>query len=293
MPKVSAIIPAFNAAKFLPQAIESVFVQTYRDWEIVLVDDGSTDNTVNIVQPYIDRAPAQFQYIYKKNQGLPRARNEAIQNARGELLALLDADDVWRPDRLTRSVAVLDARPKAGLAHAKVARVDSEGHFIDIPPADRRYLDGQIAQHIYTRRAHIQCPTTTFRRECVEAVGGFDSAIPGTADRDLWLRIAERYEVAFIDEILADYRMSAGSMSHDLERMRAWQIQFVRKHRNRATSPKRAFQLAMASIHREQGDLLFKTHPLRALMQYATAVAYNPFNPANLYMLIRGLLKPF
>jgi glycosyltransferase involved in cell wall biosynthesis len=293
MPIVSAVIPAYNAAKYLRQAIESVFAQTYTDWEIVLVDDGSTDNTRAVVQPYLDLAPERFQYIYQENQGLPAARNEAIRNARGRFLALLDADDIWKPDRLMHSVTVLEGRPDIGLVHGKVARIDSEGRFIDVPPADRGYLEGDIAHYIYTRRAHIQCPTVTFRKECVEVLGGFDPAIPGTADRDLWFRISERYKVGFVDEVLASYRMSSDSMSHDLNRMRAWQVRFVRKHYGSRTYRRGAFRLAMASIYREQGDLLFKSDRLKALKDYAKAALYNPLNRSNVYMLLRALAKPF
>src|SRR5215467_15785951 len=174
MPRVSAIIPAYNAARYLPQAIESVFAQTYTDWEIVLVDDGSTDDTRAVVRSYLDRAPGRFRYIYQDNHGLPAARNEAIRNARGELLALLDADDIWMPDRLMHSIAAFESDSEIGLVHGRVTRIDSEGRVIDVPPADRRYLEGHIAHYIYTRRAHIQCPTATFRRECVDALGGFD-----------------------------------------------------------------------------------------------------------------------
>src|SRR5215472_1421850 len=275
-PKVTAIIPAYNAATYLPKAIESVFAQTYRDWEIVLIDDGSTDNTGAVAQPYRLRAPERLRYFYQENQGLPAARNAAIRHARGELIAILDADDVWKPERLVYSVAALDGRPDVGLAHGRVERIDSEGHFIDFPPANRRWLEGNISHYIYTRRAHIQCPTATFRRSCVEVLGGFDSAIPGTADRDFWFRISEHYRVAFVDKLLASYRVTSDSMSHDVERMRTWQIRFVQKHYGSKSYRPGDLRLAMASIHREQGDLLFRSDWPKALGQYLRALAYNP-----------------
>ena len=100
MPKVDIIIPAYNAAKYLPAAIESVIAQTFEDWRIVLVDDGSTDNTAEVVAPYIDRLGPKLLYIKQANAGLPAARNAAIRNSSSEFLALLDADDVWLPDAL-------------------------------------------------------------------------------------------------------------------------------------------------------------------------------------------------
>lgn len=294
MPRVTAIIPVYNGAKFVSQAIESVLTQTFSDWEIVLVDDGSTDETRATVQPYIARAGEMFRYVYQENQGLAAARNTAIRHARSDLLALLDADDVWEPDRLAHSVAALDGSPAAGLAHGKVIRMNADGGFIDIPPADPRYLNGKIAKHIYMRRAHIQCPTVTFRKACIDAVGGFDRDLRATEDRDLWFRIAERFDVVFVDRVLARYRMSPNSMSRDLDRMRTAQLQFVKKHRGGlGNGGWAAFHVAMASIHREQGDALFPRKPGKALRHYAAAAAHNPFDSNNLYMLIRAIARPF
>jgi hypothetical protein len=131
-----------------------------------------------------------------------------------------------------------------------------------------------------------------FRRECVEALGGFDESIPGVADRDLWFRISERYEIAFIKDIMAYYRIWPGGMSQNLDRMRAWQMHFVRKHYKSQTYRPGALFVAMASIYREQGDLLFRRRPLTAIIQYFKAVAYNPLNMKNVYMLLRAIAKP-
>ena len=185
-PRVSVLVPAYNAAGYLRYALDSVLAQSYADWEIVLVDDGSTDDTGALVDSYRARLQDKLRYIHQSNRGLPAARNSGIRAARGEFIALLDADDVWLPHRLERSIQALDAEPAAGLAHAKVRRIDAQGNVIGQLKVDSKYMSGHIARHIYTRRAHIVCPTVTFRRRCLETAGWFDERMRATEDRDLW-----------------------------------------------------------------------------------------------------------
>src|SRR5450755_820624 len=158
-PRVSVIVPAYNAAVYLPHAIDSVLAQTFVDWEIVVVDDGSTDHTQSVVESYRPALADKLQYIHQSNHGLPAARNTGIKAARGEFIALLDADDVWLPQRLERGVQVLDSDPEIGLVHARVARIDTKGMVIGQLKVDPQYMSGRIAHDIYIRRAHIVCPT--------------------------------------------------------------------------------------------------------------------------------------
>jgi glycosyltransferase involved in cell wall biosynthesis len=132
-PRVSIIVPAYNAAAYLPYAIDSVLAQTYQDWEIVIVDDGSTDNTRAVVDAYRSRLRDRLQYIFQPNRGVSAARNHGIRAARGEFIALLDADDVWLPQRLELGVNALDADPAVGLVHSRVARIDTKGSVTGAP----------------------------------------------------------------------------------------------------------------------------------------------------------------
>src|ERR1700731_3001106 len=131
MPKVDVIIPAYNAARYLPFAIESVMAQTFDDWRILLVDDGSTDDTAEVVAPYRERLGDKLKYIKQANGGLPAARNAAIRNSSAEFLALLDADDIWLPNRLEESLKVFEGKPQVGLSHGYIARVGPDGTVID------------------------------------------------------------------------------------------------------------------------------------------------------------------
>jgi glycosyltransferase involved in cell wall biosynthesis len=294
MPRVSIIIPAYNAAAFLPDALESVLRQTYQDWEVILVDDGSTDNSRAVVESFLPGFQGKLHYLYQSNQGQSAARNLGIRNSSGEFIALLDADDAWLEQRLELGVAVLDSDPNAGLVHGKVARINEAGEFIEYPPSPpRKYLEGRIAGAIYTRRAHLLCPTILFRRACVDAVGVFDEPMRATEDRDLCFRIAERYDVRYINEVVSNYRISANSASRDPERVWKWQTYFIEKHRLRGSCSRMAARHAVANLHREAGDVLFGKGEVReSLRRYFKAAVCYPLSLVNIYMLLRAAGEP-
>jgi glycosyltransferase involved in cell wall biosynthesis len=230
MPTFDVIIPAYNAAKFLPAAIQSVIEQTFIDWRILLIDDGSTDNTPDVVAPYIEELGPKLKYIRKPNGGLPAARNTAIRNSDATYLALLDADDIWLPNRLEESFKTMDGRPDVGLSYGFVSRIDSDGALIDTFSAKQKNGEGRIAPYIYMREVHLPCPTLTFRRSSVDEVGLFDESLQATEDRDMWVRIAFRYDVALVPKVIALYRMSPFAMTNNPERMLNAQLQFIEKH---------------------------------------------------------------
>lgn len=254
MPKFDIIIPAYNAAGYLPEAIESVMAQTFEDWRILLIDDGSTDDTAGVVAPYIEKLGPKLKYIQQPNGGLPAARNTAIRNASAELLALLDADDVWLPNRLAESLKCFEGRPAVGLAHGFVSRIDTNGAIIDTFATRQKHHEGRIAPYIYMRTVDMCCPTITFRKKCVDEVGPFDETLRATEDRDLWLRIALRYEVALAPTVMAYYRTSLNSMSGDPTRMLNAQLQFIQKHYGSPGCGWLARRIALARIYKQQAE---------------------------------------
>lgn len=293
MPRVSVIVPAYNAAQYLPIAVNSVVCQTYADWELIVVDDGSTDETSSLVHSCRPKLGARLRYVFQSNRGLPAARNTGIAQSRGEFIAILDSDDVWLPTRLARGVAIMDSNPHVGLVHSRIARIDSGGGIVDYLAFPSRYQAGKIALNIYTRRANILCPTVLLRKSCLDAVGAFDETMRATEDRDLWFRIAERYEIAYIDEVLAYYRVGHGSMSSDPGRMLKAQLSFVQKHHKRGACSWIALRQALAQVYREQGDFFFSGHQVvKSITYYFRSVVYNPFHPLNVYMLWRACAEP-
>ncbi len=282
MATVDVIIPAFNAAHYLPAAIESVLSQTFDDWQILLVDDGSTDNTAEVVAPFLKRLGSKIKYIKQNNRGLPAARNTAIKASTAEFLALLDADDVWLPCRLSESLKAFADRPQAGLAYGLVTYIDLRGRPGRTFEGNRRYAEGHIAPQIYMRKVDLPCPTITFRRKCVDEVGLFDETMRATEDRDLWLRIALRYEVALVPKVIAHYRVSPASMSADPNRMLKAQLQFIKKHYGAPGCGILARQISRARAYKQRAEALKgQNQPWAALVSSLRAVALYPLDMDN------------
>ena len=285
MSKVDILIPAYNAAHFLPGALESVLAQTESGWRILLVDDGSTDATREVVQAFMtahaERLQGRLTYLYQPNRGLPAARNAGIRNSSSPLLALLDADDLWLPTRLEQSLRSMGEAPDAGLSYGGVSRFSQPGTLLDTfttsrPGSSRR----QMVRRLYTRAVAFPCPTVTFRRECVEAVGLFDETMRATEDRDLWLRIAQRYDVVFVPSVLALYRASSNSMSGDLPRMLQAQRVFIQKHSGEPGCGWAARRAALAGALQQQAQgYSARRQHTRALHFAAQAVALAPWYP--------------
>jgi glycosyltransferase involved in cell wall biosynthesis len=292
-PRVSVIVPAYNAAVYLPYAVDSVLAQTYPNWEIVIVDDGSTDDTRAVVDSYRPKLRDKLQYIYQPNKGLPAARNTGMRAASGEFIALLDADDVWLPQRLERGAAMMDAGPGVGLVHARVVRINALGDITGQLKVKPKYMSGNIARDIYTRRVHIVCPTVLFRKTCLQTAGWFDETMQATEDRDLWFRIALRDKVAYIDEVLAYYRLSPSSMTSNLDRLLKGQLYFVAKHYKSGAATRLDQLQALGNIYRELGDSLFRGGAvMKSIGSYLRAVRYNPLSLPNVYMLFRAIMDP-
>jgi glycosyltransferase involved in cell wall biosynthesis len=215
-PKVSAIIPAYNYAEYLSKAIDSVLSQTFVDYEVIVVDDGSTDNTAGIVAKYGERV----RYIYQKNAGLSTARNTGIEAARGEYVAFLDADDAWLPDYLEKTVA------KIGQLSPDFAIVASRNSFIDpqgTPLKLKRLapeIDMEVLCHDIVFRSCFFPSAVVARRKALEACGGFNSALRSSEDRDMWIRIAARYRVFLQRERLVLIRRHSSNMSRNADRMK-------------------------------------------------------------------------
>lgn len=256
LPRVTVVIPVFNGAAYLAQALDSALAQTFRSFEIIVVDDGSGDASGAIAIDYQRSFPEQVRVLQQANEGLPAARNLALVKGRGEYFALLDADDIWLPSHLARAVAAFDADPDLGLVHADVCRIDAGGAVIGNWKRDwSREPDAFVA--IALRREHVACCTAVFTRECWETVGGFDRMFTGLGceDRDLWLRIAGRYRLRYLNAVTACYRVHTGGMSQRRARMFEARMLLLRKvARTARGAPLAAGMLAM--IHSDLGEEL-------------------------------------
>lgn len=295
MPKVDVIIPAYNTGKYLAMAIDSVIAQTFEDWRILLVDDGSTDNTSAVVAPYIQRLGTKLTVIKQPNQGLPAARNTAIRNSSAEYLALLDADDIWLPHRLAESIKYFEGRPEIGMCYSSISLIDENGQILKSFYDIQKHAEGMIAPYIYRRDVQLPCPTITFRRSCVDEVGSFDETMRATEDRDLWFRIASKFEVGFIPQILALYRTSPTSMTTDPDRMLKAQLQFIQKHSGAPGCGMLTRRIALNRCYKQRAEAMQARGQRKlALKSSVQALIYYPFDLGTLRTtasLLSGLFR--
>jgi len=270
-------MPAYNAERFLAAALDSALAQTLRDFEIVVIDDGSTDATGAIAARYAAQHGPCMRIVHQANQGLCGARNTAMKVARGTYFAMLDADDEWLPQHLADSIAALEKNPEAGFVHANIERIDAQGTRLSVPPRYWREGDDAFAR-LFLREEHVSCPTVVFRRELIEQVGAFDPRFNrlGCEDRDLWLRIAAVRDVIFLPDVHARYRLHDANVSANLEKMRCARLLLVEKfaHTPRGRPLRRA---ALAAVYQGSGDELLDTgRRVAALRAYGNALLRRP-----------------
>jgi glycosyltransferase involved in cell wall biosynthesis len=215
MPKVSVIVPVYNGMAYLPETITNLLNQTYTDFEVVIVNDGSTDNLAEWVSQISD---SRIKLISQENQGLAKTRNTGIRESQGEYLAFLDADDLWESTKLAKQVEVLDAHPEVGLVYSWVTYLNQQGKSTGRTVCYQ--AEGNVWSELVTKNL-IECGSVPMvRRACLEAVGLFDEQLSHLnvgEDWDMWLRIAARYPFKVIKESLVYYRQLTGSASKNYE----------------------------------------------------------------------------
>lgn len=210
-PEVSVVIPAYNAEKYLAETIRSVLDQTYNSYEVIVVDDGSSDGTLEVARSFEPRIKA----LAKSNGGPASARNLAIRNSRGAYIAFLDSDDLWTPDKLDRQVALLENNPAVGLTYSealmftedKGERKVGERIGFTLNPSFRSLLFGD----------YIPNSTVMIRRACVDKVGLLNESreLIGVEDYEYWMRVAKHFTMVGIPRPLAYYRIREGNLMGD------------------------------------------------------------------------------
>jgi len=275
MPKVSVIIPAYNAMTYLPATLESLLEQTFTDFEVLVINDGSSDNTAAWVTQSQDR---RVQLISQANQGMCVARNRGIALAQGEYIAFLDADDLWHPTKLAKQVRCLNEHPEVGLVYTWTASIDREGK-----PTGRifaSHAEGDVWQELVQHNITESGSSPMVRRCCFETVGVFDPDLPHAGDWDMCLRIAARYPFGVIKEPLVYYRQYSNSMSKNWQRVEKC-FNTVLEKAFQSTPPEleklknRCYGLANLCLAWK--CLQTQAKDYRKAMQFrATAIAYSP-----------------
>jgi glycosyltransferase involved in cell wall biosynthesis len=208
---------AKNYARFLPEAVESVFAQTVTDWELLVIDDGSSDHTPDAVRPFL--ADRRVRYFRSDTLGQPRAKNLGISLSRGKLVAFLDADDAWEITKLEKQLAVFDANPETGVVFCKRSLMDEQGRAVPAKPTSGLpgggFPRGFVLPEMFAQN-FVCFSSVVVRREVFSHVGRFDPLWDLSIDYDLWLRVARHYKFEFVDEELVRYRTGHGNLSKKL-----------------------------------------------------------------------------
>ena len=211
---VSVILPAYNAASFLPDSINSVLTQTYENIELIIIDDGSTDDTENIVRSFTDK---RLHYIQTQNQGNYFARNRGLKEASGDLIALIDADDIWLNNKLEKQVRVFQDNADLGFCCSdhNLFFDDKKSHLYE--DTVNTFTETPLRQEIFLEKLldnnFVVTSTVMFRRQCLEHFGLFDTSYQNAMDYFMWLNAAFRFPVFYLHDRLVLKRVHSSNIS--------------------------------------------------------------------------------
>ncbi len=285
-PAVSVVIATYNYARYLRAAVQSALRQTFPSFEVVVVDDGSTDPTPDVVRPFL--ADPRVLYYRSGHAGVAAAKNGAVRLSRAPLVAFLDADDVWVPSKLARQVALFRADPGLGVAYSRRWLIDKYGRRLEYeqPPLFR----GRVLNQLF-RTNFVTFSSAVVRREVLDEAGPFDEGLSLAVDYDLWLRVALRHRFDYVDEPLVEYRTGHANLSSRSEERLATALRVMRRFLDefggREVLDPRAVRTAEAETCYHIGLARRSSSRLAALPWYVRALALAPgYRPAW-----RGLLS--
>lgn len=275
-PTVSVVMAAKNYARFIRQAIDSVVSQTFADWELIVVDDGSTDDTEAVVRPYlIDR---RIRYVRSDSLGQSRAKNLGVGLTAGEFVAFLDADDAWLPTKLERQLDVFRASPAVGVCFSARRIIDEAGNESSTSPPPSADQRGDVLRAVF-RKNFVCFSSVVVRRAVFDHVGGFDPDLDLSIDYDLWLRVAAHHPFDFAPEPLVLYRTGHGNLSKKLsDRVATAASIMTRAVFRRGLQdriPRREVGEGYASTYRALGYVMRESEPVTAMRWYWRALTWS------------------
>lgn len=282
--KVSVIIPNYNYERFLREAIDSVRGQSYRDMEVIVVDDGSTDGSKEVIESY----GLKIEAIFQKNQGVAAARNNGVAASDGEFIAFLDADDAWMPSKIERQTEKFADDPKLGMVHVGVVEIDDGGTEL------RKRTDGQCGS-VANELLQFERPVILgggsgimVRRDVFNEIGGFDPQMSTSADWDLFYRIAKRYSVGFVPGVLLRYRVHSSNMHSNIRAMEHdMMLGYQKAFANGATADRRR---CYGNLHKTLAGSYFRAGQYIPFLSHSARSIWK--SPGN-FSYFAGYLKRF
>jgi glycosyltransferase involved in cell wall biosynthesis/peptidoglycan/xylan/chitin deacetylase (PgdA/CDA1 family) len=272
-PLVSVVIATYNSGIYLQEAIDSILGQSFRDLELLVVDDGSTDDTRALVDAVSDD---RLQYVWQPNAGQTAAKNNGVRRARGEFIGFCDGDDYWYPNKLELQLALFAQSAQTGVVYSPADTIDEFGNKRDeILPAEYR---GDVTAELFMRN-FVSFGTALVRRRCIEQLGAFDDSLAMGIDWDLWLRISARYHFDYVPVSTYAYRIWSGQMSKNWRGRYSSAFRIMRKfvrdnpHAISWNLKRRGF----ANTYSNRARARMHEHPLQAVQDGALGLMLDPF----------------
>ncbi len=222
--KISVIIPVYNGETTIRETLQSIFKQTFKNLEIIVINDGSTDSTIEIIKSIYDSRLQIFSY---PNAGLSASRNRGINKSLGQFISFIDADDLWTVDKLACQYKALQDNEKAAVAYSWTDYIDVKGNFLK---AGRHITaTGSVYSQLLLSNLLENGSNPLIRREALNEVGGFDDSLTAAEDWDMWLRLSERYEFVCVERVQILYRVSTNSMSTNFTRQEVESLKVIER----------------------------------------------------------------
>jgi glycosyltransferase involved in cell wall biosynthesis len=283
MPKISVIIPTYNRAELLQSAITSVLKQTFQDFEIIVVDDASKDNTHAIVKSFDDR---RLRYVrHEANRGEAGSRNSGVKESNGPYIAFLDDDDEWLPEKLDLQINLLEnSAPQIGCVYTGTVSIDKKtGKILGVNTPSKR---GNLFLELFINNC-ITMSSIMVRKICFETVGLFDERIPYGIDYDMWARIAKEFEYDYVREVLVKYYVHDDRLNNNLDLVIRGREAIFKKYDTFLALNRKAYSYQ----HRELGILnCLKGDNKKAREAYFRAIKLYPFSAKHYLMLALSFL---
>lgn len=282
---VSIIVPVYNAERTIDETINSVISQTYTQWELILINDGSTDNSEEKIKSFND---ARIIYHKQKNQGVASARNLGLRSAKGDLIAFLDSDDLWSTKKLSSSIELIQ-RSHCDLVYTKIRMfTDSVNTSVAY-----EYSEPINEENDYYRLLifdYIPTLTVVIKKDVLDDIGYFDSSLYGTEDWDLWIRVAKKYKIKFLSEELAFYRYLETGISKNRNNHLLEEFKVIKKHvLNNNEIPKSIKCKALWVWNKKNFfNSLKRRNYLTALFYYAKMQFLLPLSAKNIRILFNN-----
>ncbi len=285
-PVVSVVMAAKNYARFITEAIHSVCTQTVTAWELIIIDDGSTDHTIDAVRPFL--TDARIRYVCADSLGQPRAKNLGVRLSRGQFIAFLDADDAWDATKLEKQLAVFAAKPAVGVVFCLRSLMDEAGCPLPPKPVSQPPR-GLVLADLFTQN-FVCFSSCVVKREVFSHVGAFDPQWDLAIDYDLWLRVAKWYAFDYVPESLVRYRTGHGNLSRKLRDRVDTALAIMHRAETRygvcEVIPPAVLAAGYASTCQTLGYTLRESEPAAALRWYLRALGW----PARRFHSLKGII---